>query len=114
MKKEGKKQYKGKRDIKGFSWILCAFEQEDFCKVNMNLCLVSCKQKEEVEESMEKKECPLAYLKLLKNDVVQVVCLLFGQREQWNTYHPGQRDNWGIWVCPKDSIVFVTQLTQVH
>lgn len=30
---------------------------------------------------MEKKERPLAYLKLL-NDLVQVLCLLFGQREQ--------------------------------
>jgi hypothetical protein len=35
----------------------------------------------EIEESMEKKERPLAYLKLL-NDLVRVLCLLFGQREQ--------------------------------
>jgi len=63
---------------------------------------LSWSKNKEIEESMEKKERPLAYLKLL-NDLVQVLCLLFGQREQWNTYHGGQREDGGIWVfvCPQ-------------
>jgi hypothetical protein len=80
MKKEGKNNTRENVILKGLVEFLCALEQEDFLQSQYES--LSHIQKEEIEESMEKKECPLAYLKLLKNDVVRVVCLLFGQREQ--------------------------------